>query len=225
MFAAFGLAIAQLTDRAFRRPLILGLTGAILVFAGLWAGLWVLAARTRLFETGWLNTASDALGGLVVLALTVILYPAVAAGITSLFLDSAIEAVERRHYPALPPPRQVTLGEQARSALRLTLVSVALNLLALPIYLVPAINLVVFYGLNGYILGREYFEMVAIRRLDSVAARHLWRSRRIAWLVMGAAIAFISTLPVINLVAPLVGVAAMTHRVVGAAFATSGRRT
>jgi len=46
----------------------------------------------------------------------------------------------------------------------------------LPLYvLIPGLNFFVFLGLNGYLFGREYFEVVALRRLDrtaTLAARH-----------------------------------------------------
>jgi uncharacterized protein involved in cysteine biosynthesis len=133
--------------------------------------------------------------------------------VTSLFLDSTIAAVESRHYPDLPPPRRVGLGEQVWGALRLLSLAVFLNLLLLPVYFLPAINLVVFYGLNGYILGREYLETVASRRLEPPAIRRLWSDHRMTWVASGAVIALVSTIPVINLIAPLVGAAAMTHQI------------
>jgi uncharacterized protein involved in cysteine biosynthesis len=213
MLTAFARAVAQLSDPAFRRPLVLGLAGAIAIFAGLWAGLWWVLTRTAVFDNTWLDGALDALGGLAAIVLTFLLYPAIAAGVMSLFLDSAADAVEARHYPHLPPARRAGLGEQAWAAARLTGAAVVLNLAALPLYLVPGVNLVVFYGLNGYILGREYFEMVALRRLDPVAMRRLRGDRRLSVLVVGVVIALISTLPVFNIVAPLLAVAAMTHRV------------
>jgi uncharacterized protein involved in cysteine biosynthesis len=213
MIRDFGLAVAQLGDRAFRRPLVLGLALSALVFVALWVGVWLVLRHTHLFAFGWLNTAVAALGELAAFGLAYLLYPGVVGAVTSLFLDQAILAVEVRHYPRLAPPRRIELGEQVIRALRLLVLTVVLNLLVLPVYLVPLINLLVFYGLNGYILGREYFEMVAPRRADPAGVRRLWRDHRWTWIVMGAAIAFLSTLPVINLIAPLVGVAAMVHRI------------
>ena len=213
MLAAFLRAVAQLGDPAFRRPLLLGLLGAGAALAGLWVGMGVLLTRTRLFDSPWLDLPIDALGGLATLVLTILLYPAVVAALMSLFLDRAIDAVEARHYPGIPPSRPVGLVEQLGGALRLVAAALVLNLLALPIYLIPGVNLMVFYTLNGYLLGREYFEMVAQRRLDPSALRHLRRLRRAGIFLSGVIVAFISTIPLVNLVAPLVAVAAMTHQV------------
>lgn len=213
MLSAFARAVAQLSDPAFRRPLLLGLAGAIAVFAALWTLIGFVLARTTLFQNSWIEGTVDALGGLAAVVLTFLLYPAVVALVMSLFLDSAVEAVETRHYPGLMPPRRTGVAEQVWTAVRLTSAALVLNIVALPLYLVPGVNLVVFYGLNGYILGREYFEMVALRRLDPAATRRLRGDRRLSVLVVGVAIALLSTLPVINLVAPLLAIATMTHRV------------
>ncbi|MBV8535236.1 MAG: EI24 domain-containing protein [Alphaproteobacteria bacterium] len=213
MLRDFGLAVAQLGDRAFRRPLVLGLALSALVFVALWVGVWLVLRHTHFVSLGWVNTSIAALGELAAFGLAYLLYPGVVGAVTSLFLDQAILAVEVRHYPRLGAPRSIGLGEQAVRALRLLVLTVALNLLVLPLYLVPLINLLVFLALNGYILGREYFEMVAPRRADPSGVRRLWRDHRWTWIVMGAAIAFLSTLPVINLIAPLLGAAAMVHRV------------
>jgi len=215
MITAFARALRQFDDPAFRRPLWRGLALALVIFGALWGLMWLLLTRTQFFETVWLDWATQALGGLAVIILTFILFPTVAAAILSLFLDSVITAVERRHYPGLPPPRQPGFGELAAGAARFIVVAVGLNLICLPLYLIPGLNLVVFYGLNGYLLGREYFEMVAPRRLLPEAARALWRRYRLMAIIAGAVIAFISLLPLINLVAPVVAAAAMTHLVEG----------
>jgi CysZ protein len=213
MIHAYLRALAQLGDPAFRQPLLLGLAAAAAVFAALWAAiLWTLT-KTSVFDTAWLDTVLDAFGGLAAIILTFLLYPAVVAAVMGLFLERAIIAVERRHYPAMPAPRSASTTEQLGRSLRLVVLALLLNLLALPIYLIPFLNLVVFYALNGYLLGREYFEMVAQRRLDPPALRQLWRQRRAGILMLGIGAAFISTIPVVNLAAPLIAAAAMTHQV------------
>ena len=213
MIPAFARALAQLSDPAFRRTIGLSLALAALVFAALWAVVWFLLTRTALSELGWIEATLDVLGGLAAIVLTFVLFPGVVAAILSLFADNIIGAVERRHYPSLPPPRSVSVAEQVSLALRFLALVIALNLLALPLYFIPILNALVFYGLNGYLLGREYYEMVAPRRLAREPRRELWRRRRFGFVLAGAVIAFISTLPVINLLAPVLAAAAMTHLV------------
>ena len=93
--------------------------------------------------------------------------------------------------------------------------TLGLNLLALPLYLlllfVPPFNLFVFYLLNGYLLGREYFELVAARRLDTAGVRRLRRAYRGRLLLAGAVIAFLLTVPIVNLVTPIIATGFMLH--------------
>ena len=213
MIPAFARALAQLGDPAFRRPIALSLTLAALVFAALWLTMWFVLTRTALSELGWIETTLDVLGGLAAIALTFVLFPGVVAAILALFAERIIAAVEQKHYPSLPPPRSVPAVEQVALALRFLAIVVALNLAALPLYFIPVLNALVFYGLNGYLLGREYYEMVAPRRLASGPRRELWRRRRVGFVLAGAVIAFISTLPIVNLLAPVLAAAAMTHLV------------
>ncbi len=86
------------------------------------------------------------------------------------------------------------------------------NLAALPIYLlVPGANLVLFVTVNGYLLGRAYFDAVALRRLDDRSARLLWRAERGGFVLDGMISTALLTVPVINLVVPVVGLAAAVH--------------
>lgn len=213
MLSAFAKAIAQLEDPAFRRPIGWSLGLAALVFAGLWLAAGLILQHTTITDWPWVDTALDLLGGLAAVVLTFVLFPGVVAALLSLFAERIIAAVERRHYPALPPARAQPIAEQIVIALRFLGVVVLLNLLALPLYLVPVVNALIFYGLNGYLLGREYFEMVAPRRLESGPRRELWRRRRLGFFLAGVAFAFFSTLPLVNLLAPALAAAAMTHLV------------
>jgi len=81
-----------------------------------------------------------------------------------------------------------------------------LNLLALPVYLlVPGINLFLF------LLGREYFEVVALRRLDAAATRAARNRFGLRVFLGGVMIAALFSLPLVNLVAPVIATAFMVH--------------
>ncbi len=93
--------------------------------------------------------------------------------------------------------------------------SVGLNVILLPLYLalifVPPLNVVVFYAVNGRLLGREYFETVATRRLNQEGLRAFRRAHaRTLWLT-GAIITFMLTVPLLNMIAPVIGAAVMVH--------------
>ena len=120
--------------------------------------------------------------------------------------------VEALDYPGLAPARGAPLFETIKATLRLMGLTLALNLLALPVYLlVPGINLFVFLALNGYLLGREYFEVVALRRLDMAGARALRNRFGARVFFGGVVIAGLFALPLVNLVAPVIATAFMVH--------------
>jgi len=211
MLGAFVKAIGQLGDPAIRRVLWVSLGTSLILFLLLWTGVgWVLT-QTTLFQTGWLETATEVLGGLATLVVSWLLFPAVVSTTTGFLLDDVAESVERRHYPGLPPPRSQPLDEVIVSALKFLAVLLVLNLGVLLFLVVPPLFPFVFYGVNGYLLGREYFEVVAARRLDASAARSLRRRNAGTVFVAGLLLALLLTVPLVNLLAPLVGTAVMVH--------------
>jgi len=91
------------------------------------------------------------------------------------------------------------------------LVAIVLNLVLLPLYLVPGLNLVLFYGLNGYLVARGYFEQVAVRRLTLADARAVFANNRMTLWLSGILLTFVTTVPFLNLVVPILATAWMTH--------------
>jgi CysZ protein len=175
--------------------------------------VWAVLAHVSVADIWWIDTLVDVVGGLAVLVLTWLLFPAVATLMISLFIEQVIAAVEMQYYPLLPAPVSLSFWQGIAVALKFTSVMVALNLIVLPLYLVPVLNAIVFYGLNAYLLGREHFEMVALRRLDPRSAQRLRHAHRLQFFIAGLVIAGLLTLPVVNLVAPLLGAAFMVHLV------------
>ena len=212
MLQAFAKAVAQLSDPRIVRVLLMGAAATVILYVLVYAGLGWLIHSTALSQTAWLDSLLSWLGGLAVMILTLVFFPTVISLVVSFLLDPVIAAVEARHYPGLPPPRRQPAGEAVMGALRFVGVMVLINLLALPLYLfLPGVNLVLYFGINGYLLGRDYFEMVAARRLEPDAAaalRRRWMPR--LWLA-GVAIAVVAWVPVVNLVAPVLGAAFMVH--------------
>ncbi len=85
------------------------------------------------------------------------------------------------------------------------------NVFTLPLLFFPPVYVVVAYGLNGYLLGREYFEMPAFRRLPRAEAKALFQRHRGRFVAVGVVIAFLSTIPILNPIAPIIGIAFMVH--------------
>jgi CysZ protein len=212
MLTALFRALAQLFSPPLRRIVALGLGIAVASFVALWLG--VAATLARLPSIGWrpLDWLIDLMGFAGVLLLSWLLFPAVVTMTMGFFLERIAAAVESVDYPGRGAPRRQSIRESVMLGLRLMLLSVALNLLALPAYvLAPGINVFVFLGLNGYLFGREYFEVVALRRLDIDAAkamRHRFGGRVF---IGGVVIAGMFMLPFVNLAGPVIATAFMVH--------------
>ena len=183
--------------------------------------------ETEIFTTGWffgvfdwvVEWLTDIFGGVLIIIVTWFLFPVTATLIASFFLERAAQAVENKHFSNLPAPRGQNLSEILKITLKFTGLSVVLNLLALPVYIVffflGPLNLFVFYALNGYLLGREYFELIAHRRIEPLQAIHLRGAFRGQMFLSGVIITFLMTIPVVNLIAPVIATTAMVHLVQG----------
>lgn len=218
MGGAFSKAFEQLPEKTFRKVVFksLGLTGVLLAVL-LWLGFQGLESLPR-FAWDWWDWINDVIqwigGGVMIIAL-LILFPAIATVLISFFLDDIVAAVNARYYPRDAVGENPPLSKSLALTLRFLGVAVLLNLAVLPIYLfllwMPLANVVIFYVLNGYLLSREYFELVVQRYRTPAEMRRLRRVHQSKLILSGTAIMFMMTVPVLNLVAPIVATAAMVH--------------
>ena len=157
----------------------------------------------------------DVLGGFAIIILTWIFFPIVASFFITFFLEDIVEAVENRYFPDDSPAQPAQLSTSIAVSLRFTSITFLLNLLALPLYLLtiwfPPATVLIFYSLNGYLLGREYFELVALRHLDSKDIALTRKAYKWQLFFAGVMITFLFTIPIVNLFAPIISVAAITH--------------
>jgi CysZ protein len=211
MLRALSRAISQLFDPAIFGVLVISAAGAALVLAAIWFGIGELLGHVVLFTNRWLNWLAGFAVGVGTVFVTIALFGAIAAVIASLFVERVARAVERRYYPGLPAPRSPGVAEQVGAVLSFLFATVAVNLLALPLYLIWGANIPIFLGINGYLLGRAYFELVAMRRLDRRAVTILWRTHRAKLILCGALIAALSFVPLANLLTPVLATAFMLH--------------
>lgn len=222
MFGDFLAALGQLGDARFRRVLLLGLGLTIGLLAAITVALFWLAgwlvpdsfALPWMGEVSGLDTVVSWLMVVLMLVLSVVLMVPVAAAFTGIFLDDVAAAVEDRHYPHLPPVDAVPLGETIRDSIGFFGVVMAVNLVALLLFFfVGPLAPMLFWAVNGYLLGREYFQMAAIRRLGREGANRL-RARHAGqvWLA-GTLMAVPLSVPLINLLIPVIGAASFTHMV------------
>jgi uncharacterized protein involved in cysteine biosynthesis len=204
-------AFSQMSDPALRRVMWRGFGLAAGLFAILLALVWWGLSGLSLFGIAWLDWIVSGLGGLGAVFLTWLLFPGAMLAAQGLLLDDAAEAVERKYYPAVAA-RAAPLGQSLAAALRLAGLTVLLNLLALPFYIFfPPATPFIYYGLNGFLLGREYFELVALRRMDLDLARAKRKQHGTVLFMAGSAIAVLFSIPIVGWFMPAIAAAFMVH--------------
>lgn len=222
IFSSFAKALAQLGDPRFRRVLFLGLALTVALLFAVYAAVvmtvgWLAGDTMTLPFIGEVRWVDDLLGWsslILMLAMSVFLMVPVASAITSFFLDDVAAAVEARHYPALPPVPHLPWMDMLRDTLSFLGVLIGANLLALVLYLMlPFAALGIFWALNGYLLGREYFQLAAMRRWGRAEARAMRRRHWARMWLAGVMMAIPLSVPLLNLVIPIIGAATFTHLV------------
>ncbi|WP_417827341.1 EI24 domain-containing protein [Thalassospira sp.] len=212
MINDFLKSVAQFSDPRFRKVVLIGVAGALATIVGLWMLIGFGLNSFNFFaEGGWLESLADWSLGLVLAILVLLLFPAATVLISSLLLDQIADAVEDKHYPTLPDTRPQPISEALISGLKFALTALALNILILPLLLAGPLYVIAFYAMNGYLLSREYFELVAARRYDAPTVEAIRKSRQKKLWIAGVGLTFLMTVPLVNLVAPIIATAFMVH--------------
>ncbi|MEE9301845.1 MAG: EI24 domain-containing protein [Alphaproteobacteria bacterium] len=214
MIGALFKAFSQFGERRSRRILIWVFLISLGIAGGLIAVVSVVLTNLDLLDIGWLDSFIDALGVLAAVFVAWLLFPVIAVMIAYMYTDPIAEAVEARYYPDLPPAKPETVWHYAKAGIRFEIVALALNILILPLAIIPFVNVIypfIFFAMNGYLFGRELFEIVAPRRMSFAQTRTLRRRHRIKLLLAGALIAGMFMVPIFNLIAPVVATAFMVH--------------
>jgi uncharacterized protein involved in cysteine biosynthesis len=212
---AFELAVRQLGDPRLRGLIWWSLLLSLALQIGIAVVAWWVLHSFAHFEWKWINEAIDWLGGAAVVVLALMLFPASFGIVISVFLEKIADIVESEHYPELGPARGIPIWTGIWTGVVFLLAVVALNLVMLPLYIVAifvaGLGAVLFYAVNGWLTGRVYYEQVALRRLSPAEVK-AWRRANsgVLWLT-GIAIVFLGTIPIVNLIAPVLGVTAMVH--------------
>src|SRR5262245_56740212 len=202
MLSAAGQAFRDMFTPPFRAVLFKCFGFTIALLALLIVGLeWTFSYFVQWPD--WIETSIEWLGGFALVIGSIFLIPPVTSLIAGLYLDDIAAQVERANFPNDPPGKELPTLRSIGLALNFFVVVLLVNLVALFLLLVPGINLVAFYIGNGYLLGREYFELAAMRHLPTAAAKQLRRANRGTVFLCGVIIAGLASVPVLNLVTPL----------------------
>jgi CysZ protein len=133
--------------------------------------------------------------GIGVIVGSVFLMPAVTALVGSFFVDEIALEVEREHYPAEPVGAPLPLPLALVEGMKTALLAVLVYIIAVPFLL----------------LGREYFELAAMRHQPVAQAKRLRQDHQNTVFLAGILIAAFVSIPIVNLATPLFAMALMVH--------------
>lgn len=216
------LSLGQLFDRPILLVLAKSLALTLLLFVGLGFGLWVAMGRLAGFANEWMGLGSNA--GMLADAATLLLlalgwwllFRAVAVAVVGIFADEVVAAVEAKHYPqAHAAARDVPLGRSIAMGVGSAVRTIGYNLLLAPLYLILLVTGIgtafVFFAVNAWLLGRDLGDMVAARHMPYAQLAEWRRGTRLRRFGLGAIGTGLFLVPLVNLVAPVLGAALATH--------------
>ena len=219
IFSCFAAALGQLSDPRFLRVVWQGVGLALALLLGIYLGLlglveWAVPGQVSLPFLGPIGGLGLAAGvglGLVVLIASIFLMVPVAAAFSAMFLDQVADAVEAVHYPG-QVAHGVGFWAGLADGLALSGLMVVVNLVAFGFsFVLGPLGPMLFWAVNGWFLGREYFKLAALRHIDRPAAQALMaRHRGTVWLA-GTLMAAPLSLPLVSLIVPVLGAATFTH--------------
>lgn len=219
MLNALLLSLGQLGDRRILKVLAKSLALTLVVFAALGAGL-VLGTRAAVLAWISANPGLADLAGAAAALLAVLcawlLFRVIAVAVLGLFADDVVNAVEARHYPArFADARDLSFARSAAMGATSAGRALGINLLFAPLYLLLLVTGVgtalAFFLVNSWLLGRDLGDMVAVRHLAPQQLKP-WRAETRIWrFTLGAAGTALFFVPLVNLLAPILGAVIATH--------------
>lgn len=226
MIDAIAKALSQLFSPPLRRVLLkavgLALLLIVVIGIGMQRGLASLADSGAAWAEQTAGMAPDSawaalawvlsiMAGLGIVTGALFLMPAVTAFVGSFFVDEVAELVEREHYPADAPGRPLPVFRGLIEGIKIALLALVVYLFALPFMLFAGFGLIILFFGNAYLLGREYFELAAMRFHTPTEAKAMRKAHASYVFSAGMVIAAFVSLPVINLATPIFAMAFMVH--------------
>ncbi|MCB1474733.1 MAG: sulfate transporter family protein [Rhodobiaceae bacterium] len=211
MIASALRAAGQLAAPEFRSVLLKTIGLTLLLLLALWGILQSVIGYFLADLSGWLDVTLSILSGLGLLVGAVFLIGPVSTLVAGLFLDDIADIVERTDYPSDRAGVAIPVPTAIWQAVKFFGVVIFANIVALLLLLLPGINLVAFLVVNGYLLGREFFELAAQRHRPYAEVVELRRQYGGQIFVAGLIIAGFMAIPILNLATPLFATAMMVH--------------
>jgi CysZ protein len=164
--------------------------------------------QTPLNILAWIVSIAAGLG---VVFGAVLLMPAITSLVASFFVDEVADHVERAHYPADAPGIALPLGLAMTEGTKTALLTILVYLIALPFVLFAGAGFIIFFVATAWLLGREYFELAAMRFRPPREAKAMRKDNAATVFTAGLFIAAFVSIPIVNLATPLFGMAFMVH--------------
>lgn len=196
-------AFAQTFSPDYRRVLLRSVGLAIGLLIALGVGAHYTLTYFVALDLRWAEITIDILAAFGIFIGAIFLVPPVTSLVAGLFLDDVAAQVERNDFPLEPEGQALPIARSLWLTVKFFGVMLAVNLVALLLLLVPGVNLVVFYVANGYLLGREYFQLAAMRYRSEDEVALLRRHHAGAIFLGGLVIAAVVSVPILNLVTPV----------------------
>jgi CysZ protein len=230
---AIALSISQFSDRRFQRVVLKSIVLAIFALWALAAGGgsvlgWLFSGDLTLPWIGPITFNGSLIGWgtfWIILGLSMFLMVPVASAMSAFFVDDVARAVEDRHYPITQAQYRSKLSEDVRESLGFLGTMLVANLVALIFYAQFTVFApIIFWALNGYLIGREYFYMAAKRHLGRDNALSAFRDQRYRVWMCGVILVLPMSVPLLNLLVPVLAAASFTHLFQGWMADRNGQR-
>lgn len=212
MFNDLKLALTALRQPFALFVLFFSFAATLLLFSGAASLLQWTVSHSTLIEADWLRTAMSYAGGGMVLVLGWFLFPMTMTVIACLFLEPLANRIEGRHYPELPAPKPGDWMDAVILTIRTLWRTVAYNLIALPLYFIPVVNVATYLAVNARLLAHEYYYALALRHLTLPQADTLYAKERLNLFKSGLQLAVFFLIPGLNMLAPILATGLMLHR-------------
>jgi CysZ protein len=151
------------------------------------------------------------MAGLGIVTGALFLMPTITAFVGSFFVDEVAEAVERVHYPAESPGHALPFFRALIEGLKIAALALLVYLCALPFIFFAGLGVVILFLANSYLLGREYFELAAMRFSTPYEAKAMRKANAAYVFLAGMVIAVFVSIPLVNLATPVFAMAYMVH--------------
>lgn len=211
---AVSKSISQLLSPPFRTVLWKSIGLTIALFIGFW---FIIDAANTVFiapllaGSPWiLTTINWVLGAGLILGMGFLIAP-VTSVFAGVFLDEIADEVEAQYYPDDSPGTPLSIMESIGITARFFGLVLLGNLIALLLVLFLGLGVLVFFLLNGYLLGREYFQFAALRHHGLNEVAQMQQKFGLQIFLAGLAIAFVLSIPIVNFLTPLFAGALMVH--------------